>query len=40
MAPKNVLKNLACVTLGLFFVSLSSFLMTQIYFQNQIDSQI
>lgn len=34
MAPKNLVKNLACVSVGLFLISLSSLLMIQIYFKN------
>jgi hypothetical protein len=40
MAAKNITKNSACACAGLFFISLSLILMTQIHFDSNINSQI
>lgn len=40
MGLKNISKNSACACLGLFLVSISAIVMTQIYFGAQIDTQI
>lgn len=40
MAQNSILKNLPCGCLGLFLISLSALIMIQIFYENQISSQI
>ncbi len=40
MSGNKMLKNSTCACLGLFFVSLSALLMVQLFYQEQISSQI